>query len=114
VDMVATFLDRVLERLQTIDPGADTITVSHLGDGNLHFSVWPTSDDGALEDQIREMIEDVTQELAGSFSAEHGIGLSKLNSMTRRKDQVALGVMRSIKQTLDPNGIMNPGKVLPN
>jgi FAD/FMN-containing dehydrogenase len=60
-----------------------------------------------------ETVEDVVAELGGSFSAEHGVGLSKLNSMSRRKDPVALDVMRSIKSALDPDNRMNPGKVLP-
>lgn len=113
LDKVADFLEQALEGLKSLDPGADTITVCHLGDGNLHFTVWPTTDDTVLHDNIREMIEDVTQHLAGSFSAEHGIGLSKLNSMKRRKDPVALSLMHAIKSTIDPNNIMNPGKVLP-
>ena len=65
-------------------------------------------------DALREAIEDVTLSLHGSFSAEHGIGLSKLDSMKRRKDPVALDVMRAIKAALDPLGILNPGKVIPN
>ena len=114
LDRVADFMDRALHRLRVLDPEADTITVCHLGDGNLHFSIWPSSQDPDSHDAIREMVEDVTLELGGSFSAEHGIGLSKLPSMERRKDKVALAVMRRIKQALDPNGIMNPGKVIPD
>lgn len=114
LDKVAGFMDRALSRLQALDAGAETITVSHLGDGNLHFTVWPSSQDPEAHDRIREMVEDVTLELGGSFSAEHGIGLSKLRSMERRKDRVALEVMRKIKQALDPSGIMNPGKVIPS
>ncbi len=114
LDKVPAFMDHALERLKGLDPKADTITVSHLGDGNLHFSVWPSSQDPDAHDQIREMVEDVTLELGGSFSAEHGIGLSKLTSMQRRKDPVALAVMRRIKHALDPKGIMNPGKVIPD
>ncbi|MGR3660121.1 MAG: FAD-binding oxidoreductase [Paracoccaceae bacterium] len=113
LDKVAVFLERATARVEAIDPGADTFTVCHLGDGNLHFTVWPTKDDDTLHDALREMVEDVTLELGGSFSAEHGIGLSKLNSMARRKDAVALTVMRQIKAAIDPKGIMNPGKVLP-
>jgi len=66
-----------------------------------------------LHDRLREQIEDVTLGLGGSFSAEHGIGITKLNSMARRKDAVALNVMRQIKAAIDPKGIMNPGKVFP-
>ena len=65
------------------------------------------------KDNIMETIEDIVLSLGGSFSAEHGIGLSKLSSMKRRKDSVALKVMRQIKDAIDPKGIMNPGKVLP-
>ena len=61
-----------------------------------------------------EAIEDVVADLGGSFSAEHGVGLSKLPSMKRRKDPVALDVMRTLKQALDPQNLMNPGKVIPN
>ena len=60
------------------------------------------------------MIEGVVVDLGGSISAEHGIGLSKLATMTRRKDPVALDVMRAIKAALDPDNRMNPGKVMPD
>ncbi len=114
VDKVAEFMDLALSRLRALDDRAETITVSHLGDGNLHFTIWPSSQDPQTHDAIREMVEDVTLQLGGSFSAEHGIGLSKLRSMKRRKNAVALEVMRRIKQALDPKGIMNPGKVIPD
>jgi FAD/FMN-containing dehydrogenase len=58
-------------------------------------------------------IEDIVQDLRGSFSAEHGVGVMKLASMERRKDPVALDVMRMIKAALDPENILNPGKVIP-
>jgi FAD/FMN-containing dehydrogenase len=64
-------------------------------------------------DALVEAVEDVVQELGGSFSAEHGIGVSKLETMKRRKDPVALDAMRAIKAALDPNNILNPGKVIP-
>jgi FAD/FMN-containing dehydrogenase len=113
LDGVATFIDDMHARLAAMDPGADTLIVAHLGDGNVHLTVYPTRDDLAHLDAIREMIEDVTVGLGGSISAEHGIGLSKLTTMTRRKDPVALDVMRAIKTALDPDNRMNPGKVIP-
>ncbi|MFC2969788.1 FAD-binding oxidoreductase [Acidimangrovimonas pyrenivorans] len=113
LDQVATFIERIHARLPALDPGFETMNVAHLGDGNMHFTVYPTSDDPVLADRIREAIEDVVLELRGSFSAEHGVGLSKLPSMRRRKDPVALEVMRAVKTALDPKGILNPGKVLP-
>jgi len=100
--------------LPSIDPGAIPMIVSHLGDGNVHYSVWGKSQDPEVHDAITEAVEDETLKLGGSFSAEHGIGVSKLNSMKRRKDAVSIAAMKAIKTALDPNNIMNPGKVLPD
>ncbi len=113
LDCVETFLTRMARHLQALDPGAEDIVVAHLGDGNVHYAAYPTRDDAALADAIREAVEDVACALGGSFSAEHGVGRSKLPSMTRRKDKVALAAMRAIKAALDPKGILNPGKTLP-
>lgn len=110
---VDAFMRQALARLRDIDPDAQTLTVAHLGDGNLHFTIFPTDDDPALGDAILTAVEDVVQELGGSFSAEHGVGLSKRASMARRKDPVALDVMRSLKTLLDPGNLLNPGKILP-
>lgn len=114
VDKVGTFLERALRQQEALDPGAATLTVAHLGDGNLHYSVIATSGDQALKERIVEGVEDIVADLRGSFSAEHGIGLAKRGSMKRRKDPVALEVMRAVKAALDPKGILNPGKVLPD
>ena len=114
LDGVADFIERMHAGLAGIDPQADDLIVAHLGDGNVHLTVYPTRDDAAHLDAIREMIEGVVVDLSGSISAEHGIGLSKLATMTRRKDPVALDVMRAIKAALDPDNRMNPGKVMPD
>jgi FAD/FMN-containing dehydrogenase len=113
IDQVAAFLEQATARLQVLDPGSDSFTVAHLGDGNLHFTVFPTREDAVLKDAAMAVVEDVVQELGGSFSAEHGVGLSKQPSMRRRKDPVALDVMRAVKAALDPHDIFNPGKVIP-
>ena len=113
LDRVERFLTEVLRRLEALDPGLKSLSVAHLGDGNLHFTAFPTRDDAALKDRVMETVEDVVADLGGSFSAEHGVGLSKLNSMGRRKNPVALEVMRAVKQALDPEMRMNPGKVIP-
>ncbi len=113
LDRVEGFLTEALQRLDALDPGFRSLTVAHLGDGNLHFTVFPTRDDPGLKDRVMELVEDVVAELGGSFSAEHGVGLSKLNAMARRKNPVALDVMRAVKAALDPDNRMNPGKVIP-
>lgn len=112
-DKIAQFLERITLRLPQLDAGAQSLLVAHLGDGNLHFSVYPSREDPTLYDAVVEAVEDEVQALHGSFSAEHGVGLLKLNSMKRRKDPVALDVMRSVKAALDPSNMMNPGKVIP-
>lgn len=116
LDQADEFLTRLHARLPAVDSGAYSLIVAHLGDGNLHVTIFPSPDrfNDVLYDQIVELIEDVVAELNGSFSAEHGVGLSKKPSMARRKSPVAMDVMRAIKTALDPQGIMNPGKVIPS
>ena len=114
LDQVVAFLAAMEAALPLIDPGADSLAIAHLGDGNIHYTVFPTRDDPALSDAVVTKVEDVVQSLRGSFSAEHGVGLSKRASMSRRKDPVALQVMRALKTALDPDNRMNPGKVLPD
>lgn len=113
LDKVATFEQMLTPRIKAIDPDASEVIVAHLGDGNIHHTSYISRNDPAAMDALVEAVEDVVQELGGSFSAEHGIGVSKLETMRRRKDPVALDAMRAIKAALDPNNILNPGKVIP-
>ena len=113
LDCVADFLANMGPRLRALDPGAETLEVAHLGDGNVHFTVFPSIEDADLHDLVLQSVEDEVQAFGGSFSAEHGVGLSKLPSMARRKNPVALEVMAAIKAALDPENRMNPGKVIP-
>lgn len=114
LDKVAAFEARLTPRIKAIDPDASEVIVAHLGDGNIHHTSYISRNDPDAMDALTEAVEDVVQELGGSFSAEHGIGVSKLETMKRRKDPVALDVMRAIKAALDPKGILNPGKVIPD
>lgn len=113
LDKVAIFLERADAMIARIDTGARPMVVSHLGDGNVHYAIWPNTKDPDTMNRLMEGVEEIVLELGGSFSAEHGIGTAKLPSMARRKNKVAMAAMRAIKTALDPNGIMNPGKVLP-
>lgn len=121
LDQVQNFLEQMSERLPQVIPDAEEIIVAHLGDGNVHYSLWPDphgvktdAENKRLKEAIVEVVEETVLALGGSFSAEHGIGVYKKASMARRKNPVALGVMRAIKQALDPLNIMNPGKMLPD
>ncbi len=113
VHLVETFLAEVRPRMAQIDAAAHDVVVCHLGDGNVHYTVYPETLTPEIEERMTEAVEDVVEDLRGSFSAEHGVGLSKLGTMRRRKDPVALSVMQSIKRTMDPNNILNPGKMIP-
>ena len=96
------------------------ITFGHLGDSNLHYNVQaPEGVDPAAflqqhEAAINTLVLDAVHRVGGSISAEHGIGQLKRNILPRYQSPVALGMMHAIKQALDPQGIMNPGKVLPD
>ncbi len=89
----------------------------HLGDGNLHYNVFPLkgrnrADYPGMDEKVQRLIHDITVGMSGSFSAEHGLGRLKTGDLERYGDPVKLALMRQIKQLFDPNGIMNPGAVL--
>lgn len=89
----------------------------HLGDGNLHYNVFPAAghskgDDSGRRADIQRAVHDLCVEMGGSFSAEHGVGRLKVGDLERYGDPAKLAAMRAIKAALDPNGIMNPGAVL--
>ncbi len=114
VDRMQQFLDLITDRTKALDPELVPICVAHLGDGNLHFAGWPASQDPAVHTAIKQVVDDTAIEIGGSFSAEHGVGLTKKPAMLRHKNSAAVQAMRAIKQALDPKGVMNPGKVLPD
>ncbi|MDP9199447.1 MAG: FAD-binding oxidoreductase, partial [Pseudomonadota bacterium] len=111
------FIDEGRSLLERLAPGARLVAYGHLGDGNLHFNVSaPAGSDGSdLEhraDSISRAVHDLVARYRGSISAEHGIGQLKVGELARYEDPAALDLMRKIKRTVDPQGIMNPGKVL--
>lgn len=98
-------------------PDARLVVYGHVGDGNLHFNLnqAPGADRDAFlarEPAIKRAIHDMVQEFGGSFSAEHGIGRLKVAELERYASPVELDLMRAVKRALDPNGVLNPGKVL--
>jgi FAD/FMN-containing dehydrogenase len=90
-------------------PDAQLINFGHLGDGNLHYNVQASL---AHEAAVNAVVYDLVEQHGGSISAEHGIGRLKRKELAARKSPVALGMMRAIKQALDPRNLMNPGRVL--
>lgn len=114
---VPALVSEGIEAVKKISPDIRPCPFGHLGDGNLHFNFSQPEGadakafmDGA--DPIHSAIYDVVMKLGGSVSAEHGIGQLKTGLLQQVKDPVALDMMRAIKKALDPNNILNPGKLL--
>ncbi|RFP87348.1 FAD-binding oxidoreductase [Rhodobacteraceae bacterium 63075] len=90
----------------------------HLGDGNLHYNVFPPEGESRdafmpMAGEVQALVHEIAVSMGGSFSAEHGLGRLKTGDLARFGDPARLAAMRAIKSALDPQGIMNPGAVLP-
>lgn len=114
---IPEFLTRAADVVERIAPGARPVPFGHFGDGNLHYNVSQPEDADraqylALWEPMSDAIFELVSELGGSISAEHGIGQMKREALRQHKSAVELDMMRAIKQALDPNGILNPGKLL--
>ena len=117
VSKVPEFLSQAAQAVENEMPGIRTVAFGHLGDGNIHFNLsQPEAMDAdaflAERERINRLVYDIVEDLSGSFSAEHGIGVLKRDEMKRYRPACELDLMRTLKETLDPKGIMNPGKVL--
>lgn len=119
VEKMPEFILAAIPAIEDAFPGTRGIAFGHLGDGNVHFHI--IAPEGAVpgqwEDgegkQISARVYDLVTEWGGSISAEHGIGQMKIAELERLNDPVALSIMRSVKNALDPQGILNPGKLVP-
>lgn len=117
ISSIAKFVQVTNEALQDKFPGVQNIVFGHLGDGNLHYNVGPAPGQAEsalldLQSHVYELVHDSVAAFDGSISAEHGIGQLKRDELPRYKSAVELGLMRRIKQALDPKGLLNPGKVI--
>ena len=118
VSAIAPFCAATDAALQRAIPGVRLVNFGHLGDGNLHYNVQaPAGVDAKRfldehESAINRIVYDAVAAHGGSFSAEHGVGALKRHEMDERKSPVALALMRSIKRALDPQNLLNPGRVV--
>lgn len=118
VSRIPQFVAETDALLQSKIPGIRLVNFGHLGDGNLHYNVQaPAGADGPAflknhEDEVNTWVFDQVKAFNGSISAEHGIGSLKADKLTHYKDPTALAMMKAIKQALDPQNIMNPGRVI--
>ena len=117
VSRIPDFLTQADAMLNEAFPGIRVVAFGHVGDGNLHYNL---SKPGAQENTafiasqpaVNRLVHNLVNALNGSISAEHGIGQLKREELLRYKSPVEMALMRSIKQALDPQGLMNPGKIL--
>jgi len=118
VSAIPAFLREVMPSLHAAVPGLRPVVYGHLGDGNLHFNLQAPEGmpaDAFLqqhESTLNRLVHDAAMAGGGTFSAEHGIGALKAGELALRKSPVALAMMHAIKQALDPQGLLNPGKLL--
>ena len=117
VAAVPAFIAEANAAVSKLIPGCRPLPFGHVGDGNIHYNV--TQPEGADKDkflarwdEVNAVVFAVVKKFGGSISAEHGVGVMKRDILPLYKDPVALDLMRGLKRMLDPNGILNPGKVL--
>jgi FAD/FMN-containing dehydrogenase len=119
VSSVPQFIENATAAVEAEMPGIRVCAFGHMGDGNIHFNLsqpseWPREKFLDAWDPLQAIVTDVVADFGGSFSAEHGIGRLKKDLMRQRKPAIDLDLMRRLKHTFDPKGILNPGKVLPD
>lgn len=117
ISRIPEFIDKGLKATLDILPSIRPYPLGHIGDGNLHFSfMGPKDMDQPTLNQytaaITRAVNDLITSMGGSISAEHGIGIEKLDELSHYRSKTELDIMRTIKRALDPQNIMNPGKVL--
>jgi FAD/FMN-containing dehydrogenase len=117
VSRVPRFIEEADAALEERFPGIRIVAFGHVGDGNVHYNCGKAERQAAEQffagaPEVNRVVYDIVTSLGGSISAEHGLGALKREEITRYKGALELELMRSIKRTLDPDGIMNPGKVL--
>ena len=117
VAAVPAFIEQADAAVVKLIPGSRPVPFGHLGDGNIHYNVsqpvgGDTADFMGRWHEVNAVVFAIVLRMGGSISAEHGIGVLKRDELPDVKDKVAIELMRGLKAMLDPQGIMNPGKVL--
>lgn len=112
IPLIGDIIHKATEKLQEVDGVTHIFPFGHVADGNIHFVIGKENESSELKNAINKIIYRPLLEIGGSVSAEHGIGLHKREylSLCRTKDEI--DVMKRIKRTFDPKGLLNPGKVI--
>ena len=106
------FASRTKDGIAKAYPNATTLILGHLGDGNLHAVVAVGDGSDVAHKKVNDILYGVVRDLGGSVSAEHGIGTEKRSYLGWSRTPEEVELMRVLKRTLDPKGILNPGKVI--
>lgn len=117
VSKIPEFLEFATKAVQEHTPDIRPVPFGHIGDGNIHFNLSQPIDMDKKEylakwEEINRLVHEIVVDLGGSISAEHGIGTLKVEELEHFKPETDLNLMRDIKKTLDPNNIMNPGRIV--
>ena len=117
VSRVAECIERLTAAVEARVLGCRPVAFGHVGDGNIHFNISQpvganTKAFLARRQEVNDIVHGIVVEMNGSISAEHGIGILKRDELPRYKPATAIDLMRRVKLALDPDGIMNPGKVI--
>jgi len=118
ISQVPEFLKMIEQSVVEQYPDFEIVWFGHIGDGNLHLNIlkpesWAIEDFRRECESVSESVLGIVAQFKGSISAEHGVGLLKRDQLHYSRSEHEIELMRSLKRVFDPNGIMNPGKLLP-
>ena len=118
VSRIAEFIGKASAEVLALEPATRMVIYGHMGDGNVHFNPLRPKDRDARDflaqwyKPVSDLVDGLAHAENGSISAEHGIGRIKVEELAHYRTKIELDVMRSLKRALDPDNLMNPGKVI--
>ena len=112
VPLIGEIIDKITKELNDCEGVKTIFPFGHVADGNIHFIIGKDTDDNELKSKINDIIYNNTQQVNGSISAEHGIGLDKKKYLIKSRSEDEIELMRLLKKSIDPKNILNPGRVI--
>ncbi len=112
IPLIGEIIDKISRELKDCEGVKTIFPFGHVADGNIHFIIGKDSDDNELKSKINDIIYNNTQQVNGSISAEHGIGLDKKKYLIKSRSEDEIELMRLLKKSIDPKNILNPGRVI--
>jgi FAD/FMN-containing dehydrogenase len=112
INKIGDYVEKVTEELKKVDQVVTVFTFGHIADGNVHFIIGKSEQNAAVISKVNEVVYAPIQSLNGSVSAEHGIGVDKKEYLHLSRTPEEINLFKLLKSTLDPNGILNRGKII--